>query len=160
MPKPECTCSPGLVLERGVQPPSLSTLKCFVSAPAAIRADMAFPGTCSAPSSQHISYCPQKLGFDDPSTAAFLQALEKEHHEVLLWAPEPPFPTRGLGRPVLPGDPGDCTKKNHSCSPCSSSYPSTLKLCGNKLLNGKECLQLSLQSTIKFPKSFYSTLKS
>lgn len=38
------------------------------------------------------------------------------------------------------------------------SYPSTLKLCGSKLLNGNECLQLSPQSTIKFPKSFYNTL--
>lgn len=38
----------------------------------------------------------------------------------------------------------------------SSIYQSILKLCGNKLLNGKECLKLSLQSTTKFPKSFYS----
>lgn len=40
----------------------------------------------------------------------------------------------------------------------SSSYQSILKLCGNKLLNGQECLQLSLQSTIKFAKSFYSAV--
>lgn len=142
-----------------MQPASLS--KCFVPAIAAVRSDMAFPVRCSALGSfQHSSYYPRKLGFDDPSTAVLLQALEKEHHEVLLWSPLPsfPFPTRGLGRHTLPGDPGDCTEKDHSCSSCSSSYPSTLKLCGNKLLNGKECLQLSLQSTIKFPKSFHSTI--
>lgn len=140
---------------------SLSKLNCFVPATAAIRSDMAFPGRCSAlGTSQHSSCYPRKLGFHDLNSTDFLQALEKDHHESLLWAPQLsfPFPAQGLGRHMLPGDPGDCTKKDHRCLPCSSPYPSTLKLCGNKLLNGKECLQLSLQSTIKFPKSFYSTV--
>lgn len=143
-----------------MQPPSLSKLNCFLPATAAISSDVAFPGRCSALGTfQHSSHYPRKLGFHHPNTAVFLQALEKDHHEGLLWAPQPsfPFPTRGLGRHVLPEHPGDCTKA-HRCLPCSSSYPSTLKLCGNKLLNGKECLQLSLQSTVKFPKSFYSTV--
>lgn len=48
-----------------------------------------------------------------------------------------------------------CTEKDQAAYLGSSSYQSMVKLCGNKLLNGKECLQLNLQSTIKFPKSFY-----
>lgn len=49
-------------------------------------------------------------------------------------------------------------RRTTAAHPSSSSYQSIVKLCGNKLLNGKECLQLSLQSTIKFPKSFYSAV--
>lgn len=132
----------------------------FVPATAAIRPDTALPGRCSALGTfQHSCYYPRKLRFHDPSSAVFLQALEKEHHAGLLWAAQPwfPFPARGLGRHRLPGDPGDCPR-DLRCPPCSSSYPRTFKLCENKLLNGKECLQLNLQSTINFPKSFYSTV--
>lgn len=143
----------GFVLERGVQPPLLSKLNCSEPATAAIRPDRAFPGMCSALGTfQHSSYYPRKLGFHHPNTAVF----GNNHHEGLLRAPQPsfPFPTRGLGKHRLPPH----VTWGSSCSPCSSSYPSMLKLCRNKLLNGKECLQLSLQSAIKFPKSFYTTV--
>jgi len=95
--------------------------------------------------------------------------MGKEPHAVLLLVP--PLGTRprapkphtrpGQEAHVIRGTPRAkvCAEKDHSHSPLgSSSYQSIVKLCGNKLLNGKDCLQLSLQSTIKFPKSFYSAV--
>lgn len=112
------------------------------------RAAVAFPPLVSI---QRSPYYPRKQDI-----TALQPSFKQRHTPAPLQAPGPMLPVR---RCMLPGGSSQvraCTEKDQAAYLGSSSYQSVVKLCGNKLLNGKECLQVNLQSTIKFPKSFNS----